>query len=423
MLFNTQTEEFKLKSKETCLKKYGCERACQSEIVKDKIVNTVFNKYGVKNVILNEKIKKKALTTRVKKFYKKRFFNKEDTVVPLFKAKEYKGGGKDKEYKWKCLECGREFTAFYNYKKGELPICRKCHPISVSKGQGQIIDFLKKIGIRNIKINTRSVISPYELDIYLPDYNTAIEFNGTYWHSDRKKRVKSYHLKKTELCEKNGIRLFHVWEYDWNNKVKREIVKYRLRYKLGLLKRRINIKSCKIREIKDKKIEKDFLTKTHLSGYSTFSSYCIGLYYKKELLATMSFCHSRYNKAYQWELLRFSTKYKIKGASKKMLKYFEEKIKPKSLLCYADRYWSIGGDTYLKLGFKFKETTQPSWVYCKRNKVYTRHQTQKRRLKKLFGNKYKFYKSKSIDYNMRKNGFLKLYDCGHMMYTKEYARN
>ena len=45
----------------------------------------------------------------------------------------------------------------------------------------EIIDFLTELKIRSIHRYSKQ--GP-ELDIFLPEYNVGIEFNGLYWHSD-----------------------------------------------------------------------------------------------------------------------------------------------------------------------------------------------------------------------------------------------
>lgn len=64
-----------------------------------------------------------------------------------------------------------------------------------------------------IKANTRKIITPLELDIYLPDLKIAVEYNGTYWHSSNNKTIE-YHLNKSLLCRKLGIRLIHIYEFE-----------------------------------------------------------------------------------------------------------------------------------------------------------------------------------------------------------------
>jgi hypothetical protein len=63
--------------------------------------------------------------------------------------------------------------------------------------------------------NTRSIISPLELDFYLPDFNIAIEVNGAYWHSIDAGKDQTYHLRKTQLCKNIGIHLIHIFDYEW----------------------------------------------------------------------------------------------------------------------------------------------------------------------------------------------------------------
>ena len=65
-----------------------------------------------------------------------------------------------------------------------------------------------------IKANTRKIIAPLELDIYLPELKIAIEYNGTYWHSSKNNKDISYHLNKSLLCRQLGIRLIHIYEFE-----------------------------------------------------------------------------------------------------------------------------------------------------------------------------------------------------------------
>ena len=61
--------------------------------------------------------------------------------------------------------------------------------------------------------NSKAIIHPYELDIYIPDSKIAIEVNGTYYHSNKRKPI-DYHLKKSLLCRDRGIRLIHIYEFE-----------------------------------------------------------------------------------------------------------------------------------------------------------------------------------------------------------------
>ena len=76
-----------------------------------------------------------------------------------------------------------------------------------------IIEDIKNVYDGEIIHNTRNIIKPLELDIYLPDLKLAIEYNGIYWHSNIHKD-KDYHLNKSLLCREQNIRLIHIYEFE-----------------------------------------------------------------------------------------------------------------------------------------------------------------------------------------------------------------
>jgi hypothetical protein len=82
---------------------------------------------------------------------------------------------------------------------------------STSSYENEIQEILKNNNIEFVT-NTRDVIENMELDIYIPEHNLAIEFNGTYYHSFKFKN-KDYHFTKSKLCEDKHIRLIHIYEY------------------------------------------------------------------------------------------------------------------------------------------------------------------------------------------------------------------
>lgn len=102
----------------------------------------------------------------------------------------------------------------------------------VSKPEVEVQDFVKNLGFE-IETNKRKYIKPYELDIYIPELNKAIEFNGRYWHYSDKHFVPGKHANKSNLCRQKGIRLLHIREDLWikdQSKMKEVIMKF-LEYK------------------------------------------------------------------------------------------------------------------------------------------------------------------------------------------------
>ena len=92
--------------------------------------------------------------------------------------------------------------------------CLQCHPLDLfSTLEGKVAEFLNKAK-QKYSANNRSIISPYELDFYLPDKDIAIECNGMWFHSLQADTPDDYHFMKYQLCKEKGIKLFNVWE-DW----------------------------------------------------------------------------------------------------------------------------------------------------------------------------------------------------------------
>lgn len=112
-----------------------------------------------------------------------------------------------------------------NHLKGSG--CAKCKS-SISKPEIELQKFIVSAGY-NIELNKRNIISPYELDIYIPELKIAIEFNGLFWHYSQKHFRAGYHAMKSNLCREKGIGLFHVREELWikdKENMKKIILKY-----------------------------------------------------------------------------------------------------------------------------------------------------------------------------------------------------
>jgi hypothetical protein len=113
--------------------------------------------------------------------------------------------------------------------------CPQCaFELQTSKAELEIIDFIKELGINNIEQSNRKILNGLELDIYLPDYNFAIEYNGNYWHTEEFKED-NHHFQKTNECINKGIKLIHIFEDEWL--LKKEIVKSRIRNLLNKIEK------------------------------------------------------------------------------------------------------------------------------------------------------------------------------------------
>lgn len=102
-------------------------------------------------------------------------------------------------------------------KAGRPRLCSKCKfEISSSKYEDEIREYISTFYKEIPMLNSRSIISPLELDLYYPEKKIAIEFNGDYWHSDEFKS-NYYHYNKFKLCCDMGIALVSIFENKWNS--------------------------------------------------------------------------------------------------------------------------------------------------------------------------------------------------------------
>jgi very-short-patch-repair endonuclease len=287
--------------------------------------------------------------------------------------------------------------------------CVKCG-VNVSKSEKDIIEFIKLLNIDHIE-NNRNILNGKEIDIYIPDHKLGIEFDGIYWHSNLFLN-KNYHRDKTELCEKQGIQLIHVFENEWINK--KEIVKSIIKSKLGIIDSEIFAKKCEVREINDGKLIMDFLETNHIQGFVE-SKYKIGLFHDDELMSLMTFDNKRTVND-EYEMLRFCNKLNttVIGGASKLLSYFIKIYEPKSILTFVDRRYS-DGNFYKQLGFKYLGNTEPNYWYFKNNELKQYHR---------FGFRKDVLVKEGHDPNktekqiMRERGYLRIYDSGNIKLEK-----
>jgi hypothetical protein len=382
----TQTDEFKERLKITNMEKYGVEYFTQTDEFKEKSKNTNIEKYGVNNYNKTEEYKEKVKNTNLKKYGEHHhmiYKSKNNLLKDIRKSqsinyylnllsKDYEIININKDdIELEHKKCERKFIIkkqlLYLRRIYNREICTICNPIikNISYSEKEILNFIKDNYNGKIIENTKNIIIPYELDIYLPELKIAFEFNGLHWHSELYKD-NNYHLNKTEYCLKNGINLIHIWEDNWE--FKSDIVKSIILNKLGKTPNKIFARKCEIKEITDNKMVRQFLDKNHLQGFIG-STIKLGLYYDNELVSLMTFGKKRKimkssSKEGEFELLRFCNKKYINvvGGASKLFKYFINNFKPKEIITYADRSHS-NGNLYKTLGFNFVSKTPPNYYY------------------------------------------------------------
>jgi hypothetical protein len=278
---------------------------------------------------------------------------------------------------------------------------------SHSQGEREIGEFLINHNISHI-CNTKQVISPLELDIYIPDYNIAIEYCGLFWHSDVHPRIDNqYHLRKLEMCEERGIRLFTIFEDEWL--YRQHQVENKLLYSFRKRIDRVYARECVISCCANKE-KQEFFEKHHIQG-SGPGSVTYKLVCDKEIVAMMTFIKKE---GEEYILNRYATSKNVVGGFSKLLSHFEKERVPKKVISFADRRWSAGG-VYEKNGFILDSVLAPDYKYVVADKRIHKFNFRHKNLSKLLEN---YDDSLSEVENTRNHNLYRVFDCGLKRYIK-----
>lgn len=118
---------------------------------------------------------------------------------------EYKNGHTKTEFQ--CKTCGNIWKAApYSILAGHG--CPKCYRTSTSFAEQFIFASLQQALPETEIINRNRSAIGKELDIYIPKYTFAIEFNGWVWHKNKISKDK----EKVLLCQKRGITPLFIYD-------------------------------------------------------------------------------------------------------------------------------------------------------------------------------------------------------------------
>lgn len=276
--------------------------------------------------------------------------------------------------------CSTLINKYNLYQDPDVKIHR-----NLSQPQIELQEYIKSIYKGEIIINTKKIITPYELDIYIPDKQLALEFNGNYYHTTEKLDKKA-HYNKSIMCEKLGIRLIHIFEYEWIDNRQRLILENIIKSALDLNKtlyaRNLDI------IIKESKEMKSFFNDNNIQGFRG-GKFAICLIDKvtKEIYMSYLFGDAFFGKGkYQYEVIRGATKlgYNVIGGASKIWNYFIKTYNPTSCVYYIDFNY-FNGNSLKNLNNMKYITTQFSFknYFVKENKVKNRDPMHHKEIKQL----------------------------------------
>ncbi len=275
-------------------------------------------------------------------------------------------------------------------------------------------EFAKLLKARGIEFEREFPIANNSFDFkvgnILLEVNPYGTHNSTWGLFGKPGKDSKYHFEKSQLAEQNGYRCIHVWDWDDRDKI------------LMLLQPRTSLYARKLQLKEISQLEANrFLKQFHMQNGSREQKVCLGLFREQELIEVMTFGKPRFNKNYEWELIRLCTRpgFRVVGGAEKLLKHFKDLKNPKSLISYCDKS-KFSGEVYTRLGFTLKSSGLPSkhWYNTKTGVHVTDNGLRMKGFDKLFGEVYGTYgKGTSNDELMRQHDFVEIWDAGQAVYV------
>lgn len=326
---------------------------------------------------------------------------------------------KNTTFTLQCNVCKKIYKKTLTNGRWKDIYCSGCYgDIGISKEEKAICVFIESLGF-SVTENNTDILNGKELDIFIPQKQLAIEYNGVLWHSFGttypnnsylESINKKNHLNKTELCLEKNIQLLHIFENEWLQK--RPIIESVIKSKLGVIDRKMYARNCHIKVL-DNFTKEKFIKNNHIQG-DCVSKINLGLYHKDELVAAMTFGARKItSKAPEIELLRFCNVLNtvVIGGASKLFQYFIKNYNPEKVISYADRRYS-NGNLYNILGFTLSHYSSPNYWYT--NDMVNLSHRVKFQKHKISDESSKHLTETQIMYN---NGYRKLYDCGNFVYV------
>lgn len=301
-------------------------------------------KYGVTTVRKLKSAREKELQTKLERHGKTCFIDYAKSVQT--KHKRY-GNGMGDLAKMRAT-CQQRYACDYPCQTEQ---CRTASPTISGWNKWMHAWLLEVTGIDfeyEFKIDTQS----YDLRYgnLLIELNPSYSHNSTYGfrylrgYSDiNEPKPVDYHANKTLLAHKHGYRVINIWDWDDKDKIVSHIANI-LKQAKPKYARKLQLVQISAQEANQ------FLLQYHFQGRVNGQTVCLALKDADYIVQVMTFGKARYNKNYEWELLRLCSSCKVVGGSQKLFKYFVDTYKPTSIVSYCD-ISKFTGDVYAKLGF------------------------------------------------------------------------
>lgn len=420
------SDTIRSKITDTMLDRYGAEHPMQVPCIVEKLHETCLSRYGTRNFgASDEAIKRRMIDPAKFDNYIQFRSNPQQYITSNFTYRP--------TINQLTTLLGVTDTPIY-----DILIKNNCRELVCFHGstmENELVEFILNLD-SSIKVfrNARTVISPQEIDIYLPEYHIGIECNPTITHNSSRMDPWSgapkhyrYHQQKSIDCRNNGVFLFHVFGYEWT--WKRDIILSMIKNLLGKSDARVFARNTQVVELTDSEC-REFLNANHRQG-AMFASIRLGLKDKQthELVSVMTFNKIRSTIGKKsstvefMELSRFCSRLNtcVVGGASKLFSYYLKHHLIHNVVSFSD-VAHTRGNLYAQLGFVRCNESAPSyvWVDSITDKALNRVECQKSNLVKLL-DEPDLDLSQTERQIMESHGYLRVYDSGTVRW--EYHPN
>lgn len=313
-------------------------------------------------------------------------------------------------YAWFTCDNGHDTYKYLpdTYRFG----CRSCSS-GTSKPEAEVREYIQGlIPTEEVIPNDRSIVSPKEIDIYIPSRSLAVEFNGVFTHSDYYKSREGVDARKAKSIRERGVKFHAVWEDDWRDR--QEIVKSQLRRKLGIQDGKVFARKRIIREVGTDEARL-FLDRYHIQGFPGSSRY-VALVDTENIvdsLAAFTFYRSG-----EVVLDRYASRITVLGGLPKIVSYLEKTYVYDHLVTFADLQES-DGDLYRTTGWDLDQELPPDYKYLVGGRY--REDKRKYRVENFRNNPTLKYEEGATEAQLAAmNKLTRVYDYGKLRFVKPH---
>lgn len=282
-------------------------------------------------------------------------------------------------FRARCTLCAQEYYPRWAGVRNGVSLTCGCSTARVSSGQYAIHEFI--VNELEVKAELEFSIGDLVYDIYVPEKNLAIEYNGLRWHS--KKDSKKRDIEKYRNAIRHGKELVMFFEDEWENSS--EKVKQFLSNKLirshpeSFRPSKVNIKKVHW------KLADPLYESYHYIGKSR-ASVNYGVYRGDDFIGCCSFKKPTRQSSHDWELVRMvmNPKFRVHGIWNKILQNFVAEYRPKSIVSFSDNRL-FTGKVYESMGFQLDRNIRPDYYWTRSEKRHHKSALRKTSLEKLTG--------------------------------------